>query len=359
MAIIGLTIYSYPFGNIQTAQAGAISSASWELSSTTESATAVTYTHTFTTATDVPLGGQVNISIMPPPGPMVPMPQFGSDALATGTTAGLLDVTPTINGFGSTVNISATTTAAITAGTIIMKFANVTNPSQGGTFGSNTSTSTSIGSALDGARFSPDTNAKFTLGTVKLSGKISDATSGNGIQGIPVEIHPGPNSASMNGFWKTTTDASGDYSFAGLTNGTFVFEMSPGIDPGSSQAATISQYARFEQVEITITDTPQTINKALAKSNKKVIGKVVREKTGAAVVGAQTNIGCFGGGFSNAQTDSTGAFTLTSNCTGASFLMVQPPMQGPGGKVVPEVRAVNSNNYQKQIMVQRASKFLL
>lgn len=332
IAIIGLTIYSLPFGRIQTAQAGAISSASWTLSSTTESATSVTYTHTFTTATDIPSGGQVNITIMSPPGPMIPMPQFGSDALATGSTVGLLGVTPSINGFGSTVNITATTDAAISAGTITMKFAGVTNPTSGGTYGSNTSTSTSTGSALDGNRFGPDTNAKFTVGTVKLSGKISDATSGNGIEGIPVEVHPGPNSTSMNGFWKTTTDSSGNYSFAGITNGTFVFEMSPGIDPGSSKAATISQYARFEQVEVTITDTPQTINKSLAKSNKKITGKVVRAKTGVAVVGAQANIGCFGGGFSNAQTDSTGAFTLTSNCTGASFVMVQPPMQGPGGQ---------------------------
>lgn len=330
VSILALVVSSFPLGNVLKVNAGSISSASWTLSSSTESATNVTYTHVFTTATAIPSGGQVKIEISLPPGPSKPMPQFGTGVLATGTTAGLLAVTPSFSGFGSNVGISATTTSAISAGTITMKFSGVTNPSEGGIFNSNTSTATGSGVAIDGTQNNPNPNAKLTVGTVKLSGTIKDVTLNTGIEGVAVEVHPGPDSSTF-GFWKTTTDSTGAYSFAGITNGSYIFEMSPGVDPGSSTATTVSQYARFEPVNITISDTPQTINKSLAKSQKKVIGKVVRAGTTVAVKGAQVNIGCFGGGFSNAQTGADGTFTLTSNCSGSSFVMIQPMMGGPQG----------------------------
>lgn len=334
LTIFALVIWQLPSEPERVAKAGSITSAAWILSSTTESATSVTYTHTFTTATAIPASGEIVIELKTPPGPFTPLPNFSSAALGTGTTAALLG--KTISQFGSPYSLTLSVfngATAITAGTVTMVFTGVTNPASGGTFVTNTHTKTSTGVVVDGVRISPDGNGKLTIGTVKLSGKITDAVTGAGIAGVPVEVHPGPTSAAGTfGFWRTTTDSSGNYSFAGLSNGDFVFEMSPGVDPGSSTASAISQYARFDQVNVTISNTAQTINKTLAKSNKKITGKVLKKGTTTPVVGAMVNGGSMGGGFASTQTDAGGAFTLTMNATGPVFINIQPPFGPPPGQ---------------------------
>ncbi len=328
-----------------TANAGSITvnvSTGWEVSSNTASATNVTYTHRFTVETAIKSGDEVRIGIMQPPGPFTPMPNFFGATLASGTTAGLSGQTMNVFFAGSAVHLSVLANANITAGsTVTLVMSGVNNPSILGNFPTNTATLRN-GAALDGNAFSPDANGKLTVGTVKLSGNIKGDTNGDGIgdvnlAGVRLEIHPGPGSTTF-GFWTATTDSSGNYGFAGITNGTYIFEKSQGIDPNSSQASTVSQYSNFEPISVTITDTPQTINKVLKKSQKKIIGKVLRKGLGTAVKGAMVNAGSMGGGFANTQSGTDGTFQLTMAATGQVFFMVQPNVFGPppgGGGPLP------------------------
>lgn len=327
LTIFAMVVWQLPSEPVRVARAGAITNASWSLSSTTEKATGVTYTHTFTAATAIPSAGIVQIEFRQNFGQPSPMPDFKSVTL-TGSTAGIATATPNIFFSGNALTVNITTTAAIAAGSVTVKLNNVTNPESGGIIPTNTSTKKADYTNLDGQGFGPDANGKLTIGTIKLSGKISDESTGNGIAGVRLEVHGGPGSTSF-GFWQTTTDSSGNYSFAGLTDGKYIFEMSPGGDPGSASTSTVSKYGRFDPVEVTI-GTAQTINKSLAVSKKKITGTVKRAGTGTAVKGAQVNAGSMRGGFSQTTTDSSGNFTLTMAAEGQVFLMIQPPMNfGP------------------------------
>lgn len=332
----------------ERAYAGNITSPAWALSSTTESASNVTYTLTFTNATALASGDEVRFVMQQPPGPSQEQPNFNGATTSADSTAGLRSRSVSAVQEGPSRRVSITTDGAIAANTpITIKYTGVSNPSQGGITTVNVST-LRAGTALDGNPYSNDANSKMVVGTVKLSGSIrtdnncdGDATDEGegGLAGVRLEVHPGPGSTSF-GFWQTTTDANGDYSFAGLANGTFVFEKSPGVDPGSSSAATVSQYGGFDQESVTITDSAQVKNKIVCKSQKKISGKVVRAGTGTAVKGAQVNAGSMGGGFANTNTDSSGNFEITMAATGQVFLMVQPQMQfgpppGQGGQPTP------------------------
>lgn len=142
LVFVNTSVRNFTGRLVPTVEAGNLSNPTWVLSSTTESATNVTYTHSFTTATAMPSGSEVFIEVRTPPGPATPLPDFGSASLATGTTAGLLGRSLTINySNGNSLTISVTTNAAIAAGSITMKFSAVNNPSSGATFITNTSTS--------------------------------------------------------------------------------------------------------------------------------------------------------------------------------------------------------------------------
>ncbi len=351
----GLTLSS----QFEEAHGAGVANPTWSLSSATESATNVTYTHTFVTSTTVGVGSVIDIELRQPPGPPQPMPDFSQATLASGTTVGFAGTQPRVFPAGQSLNLSLfNSTTTIPAGLITLVFSGVTNPPVGGNIGTNTSISKD-GQLVEGERFTPNPAGKMVIGTVKLSGAITDAATGLGIAGVGLEIHPGPNSpGGSNNMWRTTTDSTGAYSFAGLTNGTFVFEMSQ-VDPSSSAANTVSQYSRFEPLNITITDAPQVISKSLSRSQKLITGKVLYAGTTTPVVGAMVNAGSMGGpgGFANTETDALGAFTIRLAASGNVFFMVQPaqdrgpqqPAGQPGQPQQQQVRASDFGAVQRQL----------
>ncbi|MBU6389729.1 carboxypeptidase regulatory-like domain-containing protein, partial [Patescibacteria group bacterium] len=238
--------------NVPKAYAGNITTAGWNLSSDTLSATGVTYTHTFTTATAMTGGGTITIELRTPPGPSVPLPDFSASTTGAGSTTGLSGLTPSIYWSGSAVSLTLTTSTTIPAGSVTVAFTNVTNPSQGAVLQTNTSTASTNGTALDGTKFSATPNGTLVIGPVVLSGQITDSSTGNPVAGVPLQIH------TMNGngaFQQTYTDSHGNYQFVGVPAGAdYVLEMRiDQLDPNNTNTATVSQYVAFNPVNVTIT----------------------------------------------------------------------------------------------------------
>lgn len=326
--------------HIQSAHAVAITDPAWVLSSLTASATGVTYTHTFTTATAIPATtGQVSMELRNPPGPPTPMPDFRAATVAAGSSAPLVGKTPNVFFSGPSLVIQIPNgSTAIPAGTVTVILTGVTNPSSAGMIPTNTSTSSS-GTTLDGTPFGPDPNGKLKVGTDSIVGTVKDATTATGLAGVSLQVHPGPGSAT-NGFWQTTTDSSGSYSFAGIPAGSWVIEKNQGVDPNSSNAAALSKYVNPDPQTITVPSSGSvTVTFTLTKASKFITGTVLYDGTTTPVAGAMVNAGFMGGnGFSNSQTDSSGKFTLQIGSTGNFFLQVQPMMMtggGPGGGTPP------------------------
>lgn len=351
---------------IETVRAGAITSPTIVASSMVASATGVIDTITVTTATAIPAGGRMMVSFMNPPGPPVPFQDFKDVTIATGSNAGFSG-TPNVN-YASQLNINVTATSAIAAGLVTLKLGGLVNPSKGNILPVNIFTQSSTGATLDGNQFvSPDSApTSLTLGTVKLSGKVTDSVSGAAVAGLRLELHAGPNSGTSNfEFYSTTTDSSGNYKFMVNTNGTLILEKSPGVDPSNQNAATLSQYAAFDQREVVISDISQVVDIALRQASKLIKGKVVYAGTTTGVRNAMVNAGSFSGAFTNSSTGSDGTFTLrmavdgTKSGQGQMFFMVQPMMMmqpsggggpggGPGGGT-PPVSDTDFGSYQSQI----------
>ncbi len=355
--------------SVETARAGAITSPTIVASSVVASATGVIDTVTLTTATAIPVGGRLVVSFMSPPGPPVQFQDFSGVTIATGSNAGFSGFSVFYSGMSFNVNVTATT--AIAAGAVVLKLGGIVNPTSGSVLPVNIFTQSSTGATLDGNQFvSPDSApATLMLGTVKLSGKVTDSTTGTGVAGLRLELHPGPNSSPTNyQSYSATTDSSGNYQFIVSTNGTLMLEKSPGVDPSNPNSATLSQYAAFDQREVVISDTPQVINIALVKASKIITGKVVYAGTTTGVRNAMVNAGSFSGAFTNSSTGSDGTFTLrmavdgTKSGGGQMFFMVQPQMQQQGGGApsggtppgggtppAPPVSDTDFGSYQSQI----------
>ncbi|MFA5927189.1 MAG: fibronectin type III domain-containing protein [Patescibacteria group bacterium] len=314
---------------IPHAKAGAITSPTWAASSSTLGATSVTFTHTFTTATAIPATtGRVEIQINTMGGQP---PDFWNATLGSNTTTALknqrMEIYP--EGDGSLILAIQNGSTAVPAGTVTLEFTGMTNPTQGGSWSTNTYTLNN-GSALDGKK-GPDNNASINVGTASLTVNVS--YNSQPVAGYPLEVHP----QSCCGMWRATSNALGDATFYGITDGTFVLETSHGVDPNSETAKNVTNvYMQIEPQNITIPAT-QTINLVLQRSNKIIEVTVKYADTGAAIQGA--NVNAFsngGGGFAFAQTNSSGVAQLRVSVQGEkSNLMVSampqfapPPGQG-------------------------------
>ncbi|MBI2589577.1 hypothetical protein HYW32_00875 [Candidatus Berkelbacteria bacterium] len=312
---------------IDTARAGDITSPTWTLSDTTASATNVTYTHTFTTETAIPIntgGAEIWLSVQPGMEP----PQFTSSTLASGSTEGFAG--QEINFWsegkgGMSISIHNKGTTAIPAGEITLKFSGVTNPSRGGALRTNTYTKDSF-TPLDG-RQGPDSNGVIAIGTQNVQGTVTEASTSAPVANFPLEIH------GENGFWQATTATNGTYGFYGVPAGNYMLEMSYAMDPNSSNASSISQYLRFEQIQVTVPASGTvTQNISLQKSSKVITGVVKYSDTGAVVANANVNAFSNGpGGFASSPTNSSGEFTLRVG-GGNYYINVMPNFfGGPGG----------------------------
>lgn len=348
----------------KTKAAGTVSSVSWSLSSDDLDATA-TYTLTFTTENDIPTCssegqcGSIEANMNVPPSATSPFPSFTSAkvTVARGATTYIndqaLESWSVSSGMGwlglsiiNKVSSSPQSSQVIPAGTITVTLTNVKNPSVGGVIGVNVLTSNN-GNPIDGNRMG--TNSSLRFGTVSLSGKVVDG-SNVGVGGVRVEVHSqfgcAPGSPC---FWQTTTSTAdatkGNYEFAGIPAGNYIFEMSPSMDFGNQNAADLNKYAKFDPIEVAITaeggaTIPQSQTQLIV-SQKKITGVVKYSGTNEVVKGASINAFSMGkGGFAMGQSGSDGAFTLTVGAGANYFVMIMPafgppPGQGQPGQLVP------------------------
>lgn len=332
--------------HVQTAHAGTITAASVGLSSTTESATAVTYTFNWTTATAMPKNSSADIEVRSS-SPNGQGPKFDTAAIDATSSAGFRALTPRIFGGGNGVTISVFNSGdAIAAGAQKLVLTGITNPSSGGVYMVNISTNNGP-TSIDGQRGSPNPVATFTVGTIKVTAVVTIAGTTTPIKGVQLEVHSAPGSTS-NFYVSGTTSAAGTVSFPGLPDGPAVLEKSQNFDPNNSDAAAAAKYGRFDPRTITVSATPQTVAISLAESKKTLTGKVVRKGTTTAVKQPQVGAGSPNGGFQNTQGGTDGTFTLKMNVDpgkggGMVFVQIMPQMQpnqpppggGPGGGTPP------------------------
>lgn len=343
VAILGLVIAPLPERTIETAQAADLTSVKWTVAD--PAATSTTYTHEFTAPA---AWTRAEIELRQPPGPPQPMPDFGKASLNTASGQTTSGISSTYSffpaGVGSMVVSLATTGSAIPAGAVKIVFKDVPNPSQAGVWETNTVLTGSTGTEVGGQRGAA-TNGKLKVGgTPTLTVTVKDKATGAAIKGVRMEVHSefGPGAGGVGVFQVGTTDASGVVEFYVEGSG-LVVEQSPGFDPNSSDASTLAQYLRPEPVRnVTLSkSSPKTQTVELSKTTKKITGTVTKEDTGAAVANANVNAMSFGpGGFSFAQTDSSGKYTLNVGCNtqgdakdrGCNFMvMVFPGFGGPPG----------------------------
>lgn len=101
----------------------------------------------------------------------------------------------------------------------------------------------------------------------------------------------------------SSTDQNGKYRIGGLSAGTYLFEVNPPQD--------VADVVRPDPVSVTITTGLTTRNVTLSSAKKFAVGKVTKPD-GSAVSCASVNANRVGQpGWANAQTDSSGAYTLT------------------------------------------------
>lgn len=312
------------------ARAGDITSPAWTVSSTTASATDVTYTHTFTTTTAIPAStGRIEIHLdtngSPPP-------DFSKAKIASGTTTALANQTLEIipDGFAGMVLGIQNGSAAVAAGSVTIKLSGITNPGTGTSYTTNTYTLSS-GQALDGKK-GPDSNGVLAVGSLSLTVTVKDSNN-LAVANYPLEVHP----QACCGNWRAKTNANGQALFYGIASGTYVLEQSHAINPSSSNSSTISQYVAFDPATITLpADAAKSVT--VTKSSK-TISVTVTQQNGTAVKGANVNsFSMDGGGFSFAQTDSSGKATLrmaVKNANSNIMVMVMPAFGPPPGQGQP------------------------
>ncbi len=338
------------FTNIPHAKAGNISSPAWTLSDSTLGATGVTYTHTFTTATEIPAQtGRVEILLtLDTPN----HPRFDAQiGLGAATTDALESSWAELYPDGPQrmiIAVQNSSQAAIPAGTVTIALTNLQNPSQGGVVYTNTYTLNN-GQALDGNK-NGASNGTIAMGDISLTITVTDAATENPVGGYELEIHP---QQCCGGMWRAKTgsnqndlDNYGKAKFYGVTDGTYILETSHGMDPNSPGGASLSQYMSIEPQNITFPLQTPTMSIALQKSNKFINVTVKYADTGTVIQGAFVNAFTMGGsGFAFGQTNAQGVASLNmalKNDKSNVNVMVMPPMGpppgqgGPGQQQLPE-----------------------
>ncbi|MDR1380351.1 MAG: carboxypeptidase-like regulatory domain-containing protein [Tannerella sp.] len=140
-----------------------------------------------------------------------------------------------------------------------------------------------------------------------LRGKVTDSETGSAVNGVTVRIRDGSG--------ETTTNASGEYTFAGLRRGEYTLVFDKPV------------YALTEKsVTVTADNTANRLDVALAPAVTRLTGKVTNASTGAAVSGAVVRLSPAGTPAST-TTNSSGEYTFTNlrqsaytiTCTAANY----------------------------------------
>lgn len=311
LAIIGLTIWQYPFGSVSPTSAGTMTGVTVTSSSTTKG-TSANYTFKFTPATTSAQGVNLNVNFQAPPDAQF---GIGSATLASGSSSVLTEISHTEPQYGS-IGINAT---ALTAGTeYILILNSVTNPSKDGKYNVSVETWGSFGTKVDSG------SASITIGTVAVEGtvKLPNTT---GARGAYVEAQ---NKTNFGERFGSPTSQDGSYGIGGLTAGTTyilnVWIGGGGGDPNSNTKG----YVQPDSVEFTYTGTTATRNFVLKTASKTISGKLKRS-SGAGIAGGRVMANRMDQpGWTNTETDSSGNYTLL--LAGGKWEVRPDTWAGPG-----------------------------
>lgn len=143
------------------------------------------------------------------------------------------------------------------------------------------------------------TGTPTRLSTPQLAGTVFRPDGTTPVQNAWVNLHTEDWSAQAG----SSTDQNGKYRIGGLAAGTYLFEVNPPQDA--------SDIVRPDPVSVTITTGLTTRNVTLSAAKKFVTG-TVKKADGSAAACAQVNANRLGApGWANAQTNSSGAYSLT------------------------------------------------
>jgi carbon monoxide dehydrogenase subunit G len=135
-----------------------------------------------------------------------------------------------------------------------------------------------------------DHTVNIALAPIKgsITGQITDATTGNPIQGATVRL---------NGGVTTSTDATGHYSFTNLTMGDYALDVSAtGYTAGTDNTI------------LTLTDKDKIVNITLSPIRGSITGRITDVATGNPIQGASVSIG----GGHTTTTDATGHYSFSN-----------------------------------------------
>ena len=309
LAIVGLTIWQYPFGGVTPTRAGNMTGVTVASSSTVKS-TSANYTLNFTPATTSTTGANVNINFQAPPDS-----QFGvgSATLATGSSSAFTDISHTNPEWGN-VGVN---TSALTAGTEYTLILNsITNPSKDGKYNVMVEAWNAFNQQVDKG------SASITIGTVAVEGtvKLPDTT---GARGAYVEAQ---NKTNFGERFGSPTGDDVSYGIGGLTSGT-TYILNVWIGGGDSNSNP-KGYVQPDSVEFTYTGTTATRNFVLKTASKTISGKLKRA-SGAGIAGGRVMANRMDSpGWTNTETDSSGNYTLL--LAGGKWEVRPDTWAGPG-----------------------------
>lgn len=287
-----------------------ITSATIATSSTTLSATGVTYTVGFTTSAAIPADSNINIDIMSTSGCESDWEACQVN-MSGASASGVSGVTASLD----TRNIGLTTTTVLAAGSYTLTISNVTNPSNAAALRAYVSTNASDEETILGDDYStdnwyttPSSNA-VNIGTVLMSGVVT--AGGTIVKEVWVEIHDSNWTMNQGG----STDSEGYYA---------IFADYDGASTWASGSYTAVAYAPENieyintSVAVTYSGTALTQNIELDEANTFFAGTVTYSDTESSTVSVQAgtpvidaNVCFYDGGASYCDaTDSAGAYNI-------------------------------------------------
>lgn len=308
LSVIGLTLWQYPI-NIQTASAGTISSITAVGSSSVKSATS-NYTLTFTPATSIAGFANVNIGFQAPPDAQF---SVGNVTLGAGSSDVFTDIGYIDSQYGW-ISINASSLTAGTEYTLVLN--SIKNPSKDGMYTMQIQTNGGPEGQADSGISS------ITVGTIALQGKVylADGTT----PAIDAYVQA-EETANFNNRFGSSTATDGSYGIGGLTSGV-EYRMSVFLNP--SPQSNTAGYITPDLEDITYSGTTITQNIVLDQATKTISGKLMYQDgtgiSGGRVMANRTD----GPGWVNAQTDSSGNYSLVMS--GGKWEVRPDTWAGPG-----------------------------
>lgn len=309
LTIAAMVVLGLPTQGPKAARAGEMTGVSAASSSSTKGG-ATNITIKFKPATTSSTGIHVSVNFNAPPDAKFGV---GGATLGAGSSSVFTAISDRNAEFGSVgFNVSALT--AGTEYTIILN--SVTNPTKEGKYGVEIQTHSGFNQTTDTGKTS------VTVGTIAIQGTVT-LPSSTAARGAWVNAQEKGNFSSQNG---SPSGADGSYGIGGLTAGkTYIINVFlGGGDPNSNTKGFVSP----DSVEVAYSGTTVTQNFTLKTASKTVTGTLKRAN-GQAIAGGRVMANRMDApGWVNAQTNSSGLYTLLMS--GGGWEIRPDTWAGPG-----------------------------